>query len=74
LPVGKKDDREQYDDAEAERENVRDARDTQRNQQRERRFRSVRSRTQRIEPKDWDAFGYANVFCAFLRRREWPSD
>ncbi len=54
----------------AHRHDIRDARRAQRNQQRQRGFRSVRRRTQRIEAKNRDSRGRANLLGALVRSRQ----
>src|SRR5262249_26773933 len=63
-------DREQNDDACADRDDVSNARDSQRHQQRQGGFWTVRGGTECVESEDRDSGGRSYLFTALLRGGE----
>ena len=70
LPVRKINDRQEHDDADTHRQDIRDARGAERNQQSQGGFGAVRRRAQRIKAKDRNSGGGADLLGALVRSRQ----
>src|SRR5262244_1521011 len=68
LAIGKINNREQRDDAGADRYDVGDTCESQRNQERESGFGTVRGGAEGVEPEDWDAGRHSYLFASFVGR------
>ena len=73
LAIAEEDDAQQNEDDRDDGNQVSDAGDAQRNQQRERCLRSVRRRSQRIQAKDGNPGGHADVLGAFFAGGQGPA-
>src|SRR5262249_5916650 len=68
LAIGKINNREQRDDAGADRYDVGDTCESQRNQERESGFGTVGSGAEGVEPEDWNSGRHSYLFATFVGR------